>query len=236
MDRIKFFPEDYADLLGMDFLLVGGQAANLWATIYLEKEPALQAYHPLTSKDADLFRVGETLFIPQGWRTVTFPRKGRMRLITKLLVGPREQVAEVIRSINGLTNKELETGFAVIHCWGRDVMVLNPVLMFKAKAANVHSINQEGRQDVKHLLMMTIVARRYLTDLLLGENTKQRPKSALAALNEHLRSIQQFHQLEPLKNSAWDRFFPMAVLEAHASESVRNFHSRLIATAFPVAS
>lgn len=159
-----------------------------------------------------------------------------MRLVLKALVGPKQQMAEIIHTVHGLSMKELETGIVSIRRWERDILVLSPIRLFKAKASNLRDIDQGQRQDRKHLEMMTIVSRCFLQDMLATEQTVERPKSTLKALNEHLRSIQQFHQLEPLKNSTWDRFFPMAVLEAHASESVRNFHSRLIATPFPMAS
>lgn len=230
MERPTHCPEDYADLLGKDLLLVAGQAVNLWAAFYLSREPALQQYVPLTSKDADLVRVSPTFSTPPGWRLVTFPRKGRMRLVLKALVGPKEQMAEIIQSVHGLSIKELETGIVSIRRWERDILVLSPIRLFKAKASNLRDIDQAHRQDRKHLEMMTIVSRCFLQDLLAAEQTTERPKSTLKALNDHLRTLHQFHELEPLRGSAWDRFFPMALLEAHPSEAVRNFHARLTAS------
>ncbi len=42
------------DATGRPFVIVGGQAANIWAAYYLPREPRLQAHFPFTSKDLDL--------------------------------------------------------------------------------------------------------------------------------------------------------------------------------------
>lgn len=151
-----------------------------------------------------------------------------MRLITNLLIGPNDQTAEITRSVHGLSQRELERGCLEIQYFGKAILVLNPVAMFKAKASNVESLDQQGRQDVKHLLMMTIVTRCFLLELLKVETGVGRPKAVLTFLNEHLANVRQFSRLSPLQNSDWDRFFPMAALASHPSEAVRHFHERLV--------
>ena len=42
------------DATGRPFIIVGGQAANFWAALYLPREPRLQQHLPLTSKDLDV--------------------------------------------------------------------------------------------------------------------------------------------------------------------------------------
>jgi hypothetical protein len=42
------------DATGQPFIIVGGQAVNIWAAYYLPREPQLQIYLPFTSKDLDL--------------------------------------------------------------------------------------------------------------------------------------------------------------------------------------
>jgi hypothetical protein len=42
------------DATSRPFIIVGGQAANFWAALYLPREPRLQQHLPLTSKDLDL--------------------------------------------------------------------------------------------------------------------------------------------------------------------------------------
>ena len=50
--------KDYLDLLdeGTGLLLVGGQAVNLWAERYRDKDASIINYLPFTSGDADFYR------------------------------------------------------------------------------------------------------------------------------------------------------------------------------------
>lgn len=223
---------DYFDLLGKDLFLVGGQAVNLWAEFYLEVEPGLRKFLPLVSKDADFYRlsqkVPEKVEAPAGWTQVPFPRKGRMRLILTAFQGPKLQHAEVIRSVNGLTIDETEKGFVELQLNGKNITILNPILMFKAKAANVKTIDQERRQDVNHLCMMIIIAKCYLSSLLETAHAPIRPKEALKLLNTHLGTIREYRALPQLKDLQANDLFPMDVMARHPSDAVRNFHARLL--------
>ncbi len=220
--------EDYADLFGEDLVLIGGQAVNFWAELFLPYEPDLQRYLPFTSRDADFYRRGKRFRIPQGWKEVQQPNKGRMRLVSQALVGPVQQEAEIIRTINGLTTKEVEMGILPVNYAGRDILILNPVLLFKAKATNVRSLDQEVRQDVKHLKILTIVAKRFLQSLLEESQTPERPKGTIALMNMHMENILAAHKLKPLCVFDWDNFFPLDVMKAHASHAVNNFHKQLL--------
>ncbi len=222
--------EDYADLFGEDLVLVGGQAVNFWAELFLPYEPALQQYLPFTSRDADFYRKGRRFRIPQGWKEVEQPSKGRMRLVSHALVGPAQQEAEIIRSVNGLSKDEIEMGILPVNYAGSDILILNPVLLFKAKATNVRSLDQKARQDVKHLKILIIVVRRFIQSLLEESNTPERPKGTIALMNVHMESVRAAHCLEPLRGVNWDSYFPLGVMEAHASSAVNNFHKRLLET------
>lgn len=39
----------------IEFVVVGGQACNIWAVLYLTSEPQLKKYKPFTSKDLDVY-------------------------------------------------------------------------------------------------------------------------------------------------------------------------------------
>lgn len=222
--------KDYADLLGEDLVLVGGQAVNFWAELFLPYETALQQYLPFTSRDADFYRKGRRFRVPQGWKEVQQPSKGRMRLVSHALIGPLQQEAEIIRSINGLNTQEVEDGTLPVNYAGSDILILNPVLLFKAKVTNVRSLDQQVRQDVKHLKILTIVVRRFLQSLLEESNTAERPKGTIMLMNMHMKDVLASHMLEPLHGLDWDNFFPLDVMKAHASPAVNNFHKHLLET------
>ena len=75
---------------------------------------------------------------------------------------------EVLRWVNGVKEVELLAD-AVIFAIGQarvPVRVPSPVSLLKAKLANLHSINQRGRQDSKHVTILFRVIPIYLKDLI----------------------------------------------------------------------
>jgi hypothetical protein len=56
-------PRDFLAILGADErpLILGGQAANLWADLYAPEVPTLDQFRPFVSKDADIYG---TSFVP----------------------------------------------------------------------------------------------------------------------------------------------------------------------------
>lgn len=68
--------KDYLDLLdeGTGLLLVGGQAVNLWAEKYREKNPVILQFEPFTSRDADFYRRVPRLKLPPNWTKVPIYR------------------------------------------------------------------------------------------------------------------------------------------------------------------
>jgi len=162
----SFGPEDFADLLGEDLVLVGGQAVNFWGLYFAEEEPRIFTFMPLTSGDADFYRLKEDFTLPPGWKASNPPRKGRMRLVSKLVTGPKHQRVEILRSVNGLTEEELRLGSVPIQSEGKSIFILNPVTLFRAKAANLKSLDQTNRQDEKHLRILQLVARSFLSEIL----------------------------------------------------------------------
>jgi len=109
--------KDYLDLLeeGTGLILIGGQAVNLWAELYRAREPTILEYLPFTSRDADFYRRAQKLKLPPNWKELPLPTKGRMRIVANVLEGPEGQKAEVIRSVNGLTQKEVEEAIELGH-------------------------------------------------------------------------------------------------------------------------
>src|ERR1022692_4409302 len=167
------------DAEGQPFIIVGGQAANIWAAYYLPREPRLQAHFPFTSKDLDLIGTrtdAERVAAAIHWHAGAPPVGG----------GPVEAVlhsepegaglnVEFLREIQGVPHETVlayarETLVRV--AGGSEpvpVRVLDPVLLLAGKIRNAVDIEQERqekpRQDVKHVAMLALCVPHFLEDV-----------------------------------------------------------------------
>lgn len=217
--------KDYLDLLdeGTGLLLVGGQAVNLWAERYQAIEPKIRDFQPFTSRDADFYRRVPELRLPANWKELLLPTKGRMRLVTHVLQGPEGQTAEIIRTVNGLSDKELEDGSIPISYNDRPMWFLAPPALFQAKLANLLTLDQAERQDQKHLNLLVLVTRCFFRDLLHQHQSSERPTRAIAWMSQHASNVRKAIENQLLPAEGWTTYFPVEMMTEHASDAVRNF-------------
>lgn len=217
--------KDYLDLLdeGTGLLLVGGQAVNLWAERYQNKDAKILEYQPFTSRDADFYRRAPKLKLPANWTELPLPTKGRIKIVTHALKGPEGQTAEIIRTVNGLTEKEIKEGSIVIEYDNRPMWFLVPPALFQAKLENIKSLDQKDRQDLKHFKLLIPVTRCFFYDLLENHNSSERPTRAIAWMRQHMKNIRNAIQLGHHNDDDWDVFFPIELMSKHPSDAVRNF-------------
>lgn len=165
---------DFADILspsdgGDPPILAGGHAVNLWAMYFLaEGVDALSEFRPFTSKDLDLVgtwelleRLHERL---KGKLTRSEPRSPVLgRLVVPSMSG-EDLTIEVLHTVKGLDFKELArtVDLQADEVFGR---VLLPHLVLKAKIENAVTIDQTERNDVKHVGMMILVLRAFISKL-----------------------------------------------------------------------
>lgn len=221
--------KDYLDLLdeGTGLLLVGGQAVNLWAEKYREKDPVILEFEPFTSRDADFYRRVPRLKLPPNWTKVPIPTKGRMRLVTHALRGPEGQDAEILRSVNGLTDEDIHDQAMPIQYAGKLMWFLTPIALFQAKLANLDSIPQEGRQDLKHLRLLVPVSRCFIEEVLAHTTEEARPQRIIKWLTQHKQNLRSAMTKGHLNAGDLEDSLPIDAMKAHPSESVRNFLKHL---------
>ena len=222
--------KNYLDLLEAvtGLLLVGGQAVNLWAERYQAKEPVILKFQPFTSRDADFYRRAPKLKLPPSWTELPIPTKGRMRIITHALQGPEGQTAEVINSVNGLKDKEIEAGSILITYAHKPMWFLVPPALFQAKLENLKSLDQEGRQDLKHFKLLIPVTRCFFDDVLMSHTSSERPTRAITWMSQHAKNVQEAIKLGHYKGTDWNIFFPIELMTEHPSEAVRNFTKHML--------
>lgn len=136
-------------------MIVGGHAVNLWSMYFLANGVAgLARYLPFTSKDLDLVGTMDLLdrlhLRLKGKLTRSEPRSPVLGRLVIPSASGNELTIEVLHTVKGLDFKELgrtidlQTGGV----FGR---VLIPQLVLKAKIENAVTIDQSGRNDVKHV-------------------------------------------------------------------------------------
>jgi hypothetical protein len=165
-------PGDFAQLLAAPepLLLVGGQAVNIWALYYEDRTRDLA---PFVSRDADVLGDRKTLQLLgklAGKKPQFFPLKPPSNEVGVVIATDPAGSAlliEVLRYVKGASNEELREPayhFAIgepqVH-----VRAPGPIALLQAKVANLAEINQTGRQDGRHIVILSRIMPAYLEDL-----------------------------------------------------------------------
>jgi hypothetical protein len=187
-------PEDFASLLATKkpILLVGGQAVNVWAMYYESRTTALA---PFVSRDVDVLGDRETL-TALGKLACTkpqfFPAKPPTNEIGVVIAKDeqgRALLIEVLRFVHGVTNEELREPVYTVALGETHVQVPSPIALLQAKIANVADINQNGRQDARHVLILAQVLPAYLGDLQESAGAGRLEERKLIELLERLLAV-----------------------------------------------
>lgn len=167
------------DATGQPFIIVGGHAANFWAELYSEREPKLKALLPFASKDLDLIgteaeaaRVARAI----GWHLSPPPvGGGPVQAVLSSQPGGGGLTAEFLSQIKGVSHETIaenaREGLVRVPEINETVSirVLDPVLLMAGKIRNAVDIEQnqpdKPRQDVKHVVMLTLCVPHFLEDV-----------------------------------------------------------------------
>jgi hypothetical protein len=165
-------PADFASVLATKdpVLLVGGQAVNLWALYYEDRTADLA---PFVSRDVDVLGDRETLTAlgeSAGAKPQFFPIRPPSNEVGVVIAKDAKGLpllVEVLRYVNGASNEELrEPAYTVALGKGEvRVKLPGPIALLKAKISNVAELKQDGRQDARHLAILTRLLPAYLNDL-----------------------------------------------------------------------
>lgn len=153
-------PEDFAPLLATKapVLLVGGQAVNLWALYYESRTVALA---PFVSRDVDVLgdrATLEALGKLAGAKPQFFPVKPPSNEIGVVIATDHNGLPlliGVLPYVHGVTNEELREPVYTMAVGKTHVQVPGPIALLQAKIANVADLTQTGRQDRRHVLILT---------------------------------------------------------------------------------
>lgn len=165
-------PQDYASVLASDgsLFLVGGQAVNLWALYYIKRTSSLS---PFVSRDLDVLGDRETLrkiARNAGVKPHFFslrPATNEVGAVISKSIDGQPLVIEVLSHLHGITNEKLcHPDYTIgIGEGGVLVRVPGPIALLQAKIANAADLVQTGRQDGRHVLILSKLMPAYLADI-----------------------------------------------------------------------
>lgn len=165
-------PEEFGDVFAQPgVVVVGGHAVNLWASYYAPRgDEELRRFAPYVSKDGDIFLrdkdLARAVAAASGWKfrnnpEVRSPVLGHIYLEK----AGRELTVDVLRTVRGLTETDLSATETIRFGDGRNYSVPAPEVMLKAKLANLETLAQENREDQRHVRILVVCCRHYLTDV-----------------------------------------------------------------------
>ncbi len=114
-------------------------------------------------------------------------------------------LVEVLRTVRGVTNEELHASAFTMAIGANRVRVQvpEPIMLLKAKIANVSDIAQNGRQDGRHVVILSQLMPAFLNDLIgaagQGRITERELVNRLESLLETLVSAKGRKVLSSLR-------------------------------------
>lgn len=166
-------------------LVVGGHAVHLWALAYSDQlGPELERWFPLMSKDLDLYGSAALL---QGLKEKfggEYRLSGPRGPVIGQLVLKRngaERKIDVLRNVVGIAPQDLVTGVLIEFEANGEWLtcrVAPLLLLFQGKVANLATLNQNGRNDRKHVEILVSVVRVYLASLISATEANELPARA----------------------------------------------------------
>ncbi len=192
-------PKEFAPIFaGVDApLVVGGQAVNIWAELYVAAVPALKKFAPFTSKDADIYGTraqAEALANRAGWefKAVTDPNSIAVAVLSKPSASGPPLVVEVLKEVNGLTDQDLKKSEIIQFSESQRYRIPSPPVLLKAKLYNLASlVNMDRPQDLKHSQMLLRIVPQYLNEMLTQHRSGQVGDKNLVGALDYLKQVVQ---------------------------------------------
>jgi hypothetical protein len=163
--------------------LFGGQAVNFWAE-YFDRQSSprqLGSFRPFTSKDCDIWvsaPVWKEIKHEESDRLVlgSSPADGQLGVLT-LQKAPRRAV-DLLSSVYGIRMQDLDRVCERAPVFS-GVKVLDPIYLFLSKCHCFLGLDQNGRQDERHVRMLALILPEYLSLLMAKAGEEGIPDRAI---------------------------------------------------------
>ncbi len=151
-------------------------------------------------------------------------------MLTKEIPGKDPLLIEVINSVNGLTPGDLADPDLLELRPGQVYRVPSPIILLKAKLANVAQIDQTRRQDVRHVQMLLPCVCEYVREAhnraIAGEIAERELINLLETARD-LYSNEQYRELGKIHGFDLNGIFPDELSESRLEKVVRFAQFRL---------
>lgn len=151
---------DFRDRLNaaeINWCVAGGQAVNIWALHYLQAKPILGVCWPFTSKNFDPLIISprNTEKCPELQIT---DWKNDSAVCGEVSLPDISHRGELLKFLPGVTDEQWINRIETVDGWP----VPPPDALYASKCWNILNFPQEGRQDMKHLLILSYVLKTHL--------------------------------------------------------------------------
>jgi hypothetical protein len=101
-----------------------------------------------------------------------------------ITIGQADSNIEVVRLVPGVSDEQAEASAIVVDLEGKQLRVLNPILLTACKLELAFTVSQEKRRDLIHLRIMIPCVRGFMRELLADvESGSQSAKGFSGAAN-----------------------------------------------------
>lgn len=190
--------EDFQEVIkDHRLILVGGQASALWYYHHLNSELKSKDLHFTYSDDVDFLGTGKSLeyfgdkLKVEIFKPDPFDPSVSLGLFT---TPPTERfpdgiLVDIIHSVSGLTNKEIESGIENLTFSDVDVPVINPVLCLKSRVSNFFAVFKADKvQEMHRVEINSRVASKYIDQKLTGSGWDKKTSGHIEKMFEIARS------------------------------------------------
>ena len=169
--EVEYYVPLYKKLLaaGIDFVIIGGQACNIWALLHEAQEPSLRQYEPYTSSDIDLYSrsqsdISKAADLLKVESILADP--GSAAPVMGYLVIEAEEAPILIQFLTGSAgipraDKIFESRQTIELSNGLQLQVMHPIHALQSKLALAGN-RDKIQQDLKHLRMALLFVRAFI--------------------------------------------------------------------------
>ena len=175
---------------GFDGILVAGHAASLWGETYQNRSRELERMLPFLSKDIDILcsidDLAKAATVIPDLKRIPFRRD--LGLLAVAYADGDKRI-DFIRDLNGVMADAIRDRTVVLKYDGEPIRVIDPITLFAAKAANVASLDQERRNDVRQLQALFHVLPCHLLDAVSLARVRKTRERTVIKLYRYLLDI-----------------------------------------------